>query len=286
MKLYLHRLSLTERDFQRNIFEYSTADKGGEMPGIPSRLNWLFKVFGNEVPIVYYPKGHSGTEFRFICSQIEGNIIAGVVTKLKQAVGNFNIDNPLDQQTREQWETCDIFLNLGDDEQVLGIEENNRVASSPLKIISDLVEAVNNQNEGGYKIDVFPLHSEMSFWEAIDSHGGKVTNLKIELVVPNPEPSASTTAEEMEELKKTMNLQKKTEIFSNEEGLIIDNPATRDKEKYASRGHGAITAKSGKETIFSSEKSTTSEYVSDDYRISVAKKPSGLLARLSNILRR
>jgi len=134
MKLYLHRLSLTEREFQRDIFEYSEAEQLGEMPQAPTRLDWLFKLFGSEEAVVYYPKGHSGTEFRFICSQIEGDIIAGVIAKRKQAVGNVNIDNPLDQQTREEGETCDLFLKLGDDEQVIGIEKNSHVASSPLKM--------------------------------------------------------------------------------------------------------------------------------------------------------
>lgn len=286
MKLYLHRLSLTEKEFQRNIFEYS--DSNGEMPLPMSRLDWLFAVFGSEKPIVYYPKGHPGTEFRFICSQIENTIVAGVVAKRKQAVGKYNIEDPLDEQTREEWETCDLFFNLGDDEQVVGIEQNTRVASSPLKVLSDLVEAINNQNAetGSFSIDVFSLHNELSFWEAIEGHGGKVTSLRVDMVVPNPEPSASTTAEEMEELQKAMNLRKKTEIYSSEEGLVVDTPAMRDKEKYISRGHGAITAKNGSDVVFSSENSPTVESISDEFRISQDKKPTGLLAQLASILKR
>lgn len=288
MKLFLHRLSLSEKSFQSNIFDYIPSDEGQGMRQAKTRIDWLFEVFGNEETFVYNAAGQAAAEFRYICCQIEGDVIAGVIAKRKTAVGHYNINDPLAEEARDEWATVNVFLNLGDDEQVIAIENNLAVTSSPMKTLSDFIRAINveNADQDGYKFDVFPILNEATFWDAIAKYPGKVRTLKIDLVVPNPEPSASTTAEELEQLRRSLNLQRKTEVYQSDDGLELNNDMIREREEYVRRGRGSLEAKDGNTLIFSSEKSTNAVEVSEETRITKDKKPAGFLSGLKDILKR
>ena len=288
MKLFLHRLSLSEKLFQSDIFDYAPSSEGQEMRSAKSRTDWLFEVFGSEQAFVYNAPGQASAEFRYICCQIEDSVIAGVVAKRKTAVGHFDRNDPLAEEAREEWATVNVFLNLGDDEQVIAIENNLALTSSPMKTLSDLIRAINEKNADvdGYKFDVFPVLNDATFWEAIERYPGKVRTLEIDLVVPNPEPSASITAEELEQLRKTMNLQRKTEVYQSDDGLELNNDMIRERAEYVRRGRGALKAKDGKTLIFSSEKSTKAVEVDEETRITKDKKPERFLSNLKDILKR
>ncbi len=262
MLLYLYRLSLSERH-EANLFE-----KDDERFQLPERVDYLFKWFGE--PFNYEPR--SGLSLRYIPTQIDDTIIAGVVARQISEIKHSDENDPFKEVEGIEWESSNFFLNVGDDEQVIGIESNRKISSNTRTIISNLVSSINKiSRPGGYKIDVFPIHDDDEFWQAVTNYAGSITTLTFDLVVPNPPDTTSPTKEALRKLQEALNMRSLKETYSNQDGLDLRNEFVEDREKYASSGGGDVIAKSGSKTVFSSKDNVKKIEVADELRASKSK---------------
>jgi hypothetical protein len=276
MKLYLYRLSLSERN-EANLFENQDLRFH-----LPERLDYLFQWFGD--PFSYDPR--KDVSLRFIPTQIDDTVIAGVVARQISEVKHSDEDDPFREVEGVEWETANLFLNIGDDEQVIGVEPNRKISSEPRTIIQDLVAAINEISKpGGYKIDVFPVHDNEQFWKAVTEYPGPITSLSFDLVVPNPPDTTSPTKEALRLLQEKLNMRSVKETYANQDGLDLHNEFVEDREQYAAAGGGDVVAKSGNDTVFSSKDSVRKIEVDDDFKASGDSKDGLANAIKSKLIR-
>lgn len=276
MLLHLFRLSLSERH------KPSLFDDNDERFALPSRYAYLFKWFSKSFE--YEPR--KGVSLTYIVTQIDGPIIAAVIARKVKEVKHSDEDNPFLAVEGVEWETANMFFNIGDDEQVIGIEVNRKVSSTTRTIVQDLASAINEMSKpGGYKIDVFPVHDKDLFWEAVRDYDGPITSLTFDLVVPNPPDTTSPTKEALRVLKAKLNARSMKEVYSNQEGLDLNNDFVQDREQYAAAGGGDVVAKSGPVTVFSSKDSVKKVEVDDALR-ATGEEREGLGASLMDKLKR
>ncbi|MDF1856309.1 hypothetical protein [Pseudooceanicola sp.] len=276
MILHLFRLSLSERNAP-NLFE-----ENDTRFQLLERIDYLFKWFGDAFS--YEPR--KGVFLRFIPTQIDDTVIAGIVARQINEIKHSDEDDPFREIEGIEWETANLFLNVGDDEQVVGVEQNRKISAQPRTLIQDLVTAINEVSKpGGYKIDVFPVHDGEEFWQAVNSYGGPITSLTFDLVVPNPPDTTSPTKEAMCALQEKLKMRSVKETYGNQDGLDLHNDFVEDREKYAAAGGGDVVAKSSNETVFSSKDSVKKIEVDDDFRASGTKK-DGLADSMRDRLKR
>lgn len=276
MLLHLFRLSLSERQ-QPSLFEVDD-----ERFKLLPRLDYLFKWFSE--PFDYVPR--KDVSLRYIPTQIDDNIIAAVIAKKYTEVKHSDEDDPFLEVEGVEWETANLFFNIGDDEQVMGIEANRKVASQTRTMVQGLVSAINEISKpGGYKIDVFPIHETHQFWDAVSSFDGPITSLTFDLVIPNPPDTTSPTKDALRRLKEKLNARSAKETFSNQDGLDIANDFVEDREKYAAAGGGDVVAKSGKQTVFNSKDNGKKIEVDDTLR-ATGEHRDGLSDSLKSRLKR
>ena len=256
MLLHLFRLSLSERS--PTLFDNDDARFS-----LLARIDYLFKWFGE--PFDYEPR--KGVTLRYIPTQIDENVIAGVIAKKNSEVMHLDENNPFLEVEGVIWETANLFFNVGDDEQVIGIEANRKVASETRTMVQGLVTAINEKSKpGGYKIDAFPVHDTAKFWEAVSSFDGPITSLTFDLVIPNPPDTTSPTKDAMNKLKARINARTAKETYGNQDGLNLNDDFVADREEYAASGGGDVVAKSGKQTVFSSKDNVKKIEVDDNLR--------------------
>lgn len=276
MILHLYRLSLSPRK------EPTLFDGNDERFKRHSREEHLKLFFGSNLD--YYPKKNSS--LKYIATDIEETIITGVIARQINEVKRSDADDPFREVEGIEWETANLFLNIGEDEQVIGVEVNRKISARSRTIIQDLVRAINDKSpEGSYKIDVFPMHSGDEFWEKVSDYGGQITSLSFDLVVPNPPDATSATKEALRNLQEELNLRRVKETYENPEGLDLQNSFVKGREKYASSGGGDVKAKSGKETVYDSKDKVRKVYVDDDFK-ATGKPRYGLAELFKSVLRR
>ena len=274
MLLHLFRLSLSERQ-QSSLFE-----RDDDRFQLLSRFDYLFKWFGEKFD--YEPR--KGVSLKYIPTQIDDEIIAAVIARKVSEVKHSDEIDPFLQVEGVEWETSNLFFNVGNDEQVIGIEANRKVSTDTRTIVQGLVSAINDMSKpGGYKIDVFPVHDNEKFWEAVSSFDGPITSLTFDLVIPNPPDTTSPTKDALRKLKEKLNARTLKETIANQEGLDLNNDFVMDREKYAAAGGGDVVVKSGSETVFSSKDSARKVEVDDSLR-ATGEERSGLSESLKDKL--
>lgn len=245
MNLHLYRMSLSERRQSEILVE-----NGAMTLNNLNLTRYAFLRAAFTESFSYEPRG--GLRMKYIPLWHDDGIIRAIVAKLSIRKGRHDESDPLAIVSSPDWDVCDIYINLNDDEQVIGIDSSTKIQSKTINVVRGLVEFINKKSNK-YKIDSFPIYNTNSFWDSISKYDGTITNIKFELVIPNPPNTIDPTKAGLLELKKKINLRKRTEIFENEEGLNLDDPIIVDRENYASAGNGETVAKDKRITVFDSK---------------------------------
>lgn len=276
MLLHLYRVSLTERH-EANLFEVDD-----QRFQLPTRLDYLFKWFGEKFS--YEPR--QGSYLRYIPTGIDNNVIAAVIARRIDEITHSDEDDPFKEVEGIKWETANLFLNVADDEQVIGIEANTKISSKTQVMVSKLVEAINEKSKpGGYKMDVFSVNESSDFWQSVSESPSAIISLTFDMVVPNPPDTTSPTKEALRKLKERLNANTVKETIANPEGLDLNNDFVKDREEYVSAGGGDVIAKSQDEIVFSSKDRVKKVEVADSLRAS-GEERAGLEESLSDKLTR
>ena len=181
-----------------------------------------------------------------------------------------------------------LFLNVGEDEQVIALEQKNGVGT-PSSLLNGLTTHLNDMtSRNDYILSFHSLNNEGEFWEAVESHhskDGKITSITFDMVVPNPPDAENPTKDGLEKLKAKTNAERVKETISNPTGLKLDNDEVKNRESYIQTGGGDITVKDGKKTIYNSKKKQRQLHIDEDLYPDGNEKME-LFAKLARLLRR
>lgn len=272
MRVYLFRLSLSERG-SPDLFTMK-AER-------PTRTEFLQGHFSRDRSF----DGHGGAQLRYAHSQVDGNIISGVIAKWVTEHKEADPSNIWASIEQKHWEKAAVFLNLDPHEQVIGVEYRASVGK-PSSIIKYLINEINEESGTlDYQIDIFPVTLESEFWHVVREFKGPVTSIKFDLVTPNPTDSAGATSRALKRLRKRLNADRYKGEVSNKDGLEVNDPLIEDVAQYASSGGGDILAKSGDEMVYNSREHVASAEISDEARPS-GEPVKGLQEMLMGRLKR
>lgn len=256
MLLHLFRFSLTERR------EESLFDKADVRFEYLPRKEWLHKWFSSQLTL----DGSRNRKFSYKTTQIDGDIISGVLARWESETIEGDPHDPFKIVEGGHWEKSSFFFNVGNDEQVFGIEYNVNVGkpSALVKLLTKKINETTGQN--GYKVDAFSMNIENNFWSEISKHPGSITSLTFDLVIPNPIDGEGATKKGLMKLRRKFNGDHYKSTLSNSEGLKLDHPIIRDAEAYSAKGGGDTIAKDGKNIVYDSRKSGKTIEVDDDFK--------------------
>ena len=273
MKLLLYRFSLTERE-QLDLVD----------PPSPSREEFFSDRFMTKIE--FPSRGESKIYYWPI--QKENNIIAGCFAKCSNAFIDVDQADPFAQTLGIHWEKSAFFLNFGDDEQVIAVESKPNVGR-PYTLLNRLARNLNgNTSRNDFIVSVHSINSEEGFWTAIKSHklkGGKITSLTFDMVVPNPD-IANKTKDILGKIKAEYNAEKVKETISSPSGLQVENDSAKSREEYIRQGGGDVVAKEDGKTVYDSKSNQQRIEIDEDLRPDGKLKETGLIGKLSKVLRR
>jgi len=254
MKVFLYRLSLTEES-QLDLFEDGTSP-------VPSRKEFLEKVFTRSFSFDY--RKDIKLRYEFIEERV--GIIYSAVCRWIPENAEIDPKDPFAVAEGGRWKKAAFFLNVNDDQQVVGLEAVNGVGG-PNPVLAGLVEAINEINASEpYRIDAFSLPLEGSFRAAVGAYPGPVTSLKFDLVVPNPTDAEGETREALKKLREKTGMDRLKEEYKSEKGLKTDGEYIQDIVEYTESGGGDVIASSYGDEIYNSKKTVRSADVSDELR--------------------
>jgi len=253
MRVYLFRLSLSERG-RPDLFDQDY-DR-------PTRTAFLREHLSRQRDFA----GHGGVRLRYGFAQSDREVFSGVIGKWVTEKKEADPSNLWATTDQNHWEKAAIFFNLDPHEQVVGLE-HKRSVGVPSTLIKHLITDI-NENSGrlGYKIDAFPVGSELEFREAIANYPAPITQLSFDLVTPNPSDAAGATARALKKLRKRWNADRYKGQASNKDGLNAQDPLVSDVAEYASKGGGDMVAKSDKVTVYDSRDHVASAEIPEDAR--------------------
>lgn len=275
MKLFLYRISLCEKPLGPLLADVDTTP-------VPDRQDELRRVFSGKFE--YSPrKGMYLTHFPL---QEEDGFFAGVIARWHHDVRPNDASDPFVEKESNYWTRAAYFLNVNDDQQVIGIELNREVASSHKALVAGLMQGI-NESVGGlyYKFDAFSLNYEEDFWTAVRNHPAPITSLRFYFIAPNGPNTTEETRKAMRELHKATNSTHIANEFRNDEGIDLTSDEIEARQSYAAEGGGDTVAKSGRTTVYDSAYRVKNEEVSETLR-SMGQVISGLAELLRDILRK
>lgn len=275
VKVFLYRISLSEKPVGPLL-------EGIDDTKIPDRESELRRVFSSRFE--YSPRRDIiMTHFPI---QEDSGFFSGVLARWHRDVRPGDETNPFVEREANYWTRAAYFLNVNDDEQVLGVELNRNVASSQRSMVAGLMEGINSQfGNNNYKFDAFSVNHEEDFWTAVRNHPAPITNLRFDFVAPNGPNTTEETRKAMKELHKETNSSHIAQEFRNDEGIDLSSDAIESRQSYAATGGGDTIAKSGKKTVYNSASRVRDKEVSETLR-PMGQVITGLADALRGILER
>lgn len=271
MRLHLYRLSLTEAD--QDLFSDGKLSE--------TRKSFLSRMFDVEFDF----ETRKGKILRYRPIQNDDGMIGGAICRWMPESYEGDPSDPFEPVDGGRWAKAAFFLNLNDDQQVVGIERVTTIGK-PGSVMKGLVEQLNERSgRRPYRIDVFSVNVEQSFQRAIESYSGPITTLIFDLVLPNPTDGESATQKALKRLKDKVDADRAKATIKNDEGLKTDSEMVRDAVGYAENGGGDTIAKDGKHVVYNSKKIVKDVSVDDDLK-PTGGEISGLKDRLSGKLKR
>ncbi len=275
MKIFLYRISLSEKPTGPLL-------EGIDKTELPPREHELRRAFSQRFD--YSPRQNIFmTHFPL---QEDKGFMSGVLARWHHDVRPGDETNPFVEREANYWTRASYFLNVNDDEQVLGVEFNRDVSSSHASLVAGLMEGVNNLvGKQYYKFDAFSVNQEEDFWTAVSNHPASITSLKFDFVAPNGPNTTEETRKAMKELHRETNSRHIAQEFKNEEGIDLSSEAIKMRQQYAANGGGDTLAKSGNTTVYDSTSRVKIEIISESLR-PMGQAITGLADALRDKLKR
>ena len=196
---------------------------------------------------------------------MDGVIYAAICRNISEVAAADKSD-PFNVSKIEVWKKATFLFNIKDDQQVIGLEAANGVGK-PDSVIAGLTQTLNALKNGiPYRISVSSLPEAGSFQKAISMHPGRITSITFDLVTPNPPKVDDAIRKGLKELREETGASRRKETIESNDGLHTDAEYIQERAKYTEAGGGSAVAKSGRETVYNSDKKTRSINVPNELR--------------------
>jgi hypothetical protein len=252
MKLHLYRLSLTAADY--DLFSDGSSRE--------SRVSFLSRMLSAEFDF----ETRKGKILRYKPTQNDDGLMSGAVCRWMPESYEGDPSDPFGETDGGRWAKASFFLNVNDDQQVVGFERVSTIGK-PGAVMKGLVNELNERAGGRpYRIDVFSVNVEQSFQKAVSLYSGPVTSLSFDLVLPNPTDGEGATKEALKRLRDKVNADRAKATVVSSDGLNTTDGLVKDAVEYAETGGGDVVAKDGRHVVFSSKNTVKTVDVDDSYR--------------------
>jgi hypothetical protein len=252
LKIFLYRLSLTA----------APPDLFGDPAQKETRYDFLKRLFEAEFTF----DQRKGKRLKYQHTQTDGDVLSGAICRWMSESFEGDPTDPFTETDGGRWAKAAFYFNLGNDQQVFGLEYVNAIGNVQ-SVIKGLVEAMNVRSGGvPYKIDVYAVNTKDSFRRAVASYPGPVTSLTFDLILPNPTDGEGKTKEALKRLKKKAGADRLKATAKSDDGIITTSKMVKDAVGYAESGGGDVVAKDGGHVIYSSKSTVKTENVPEEMR--------------------
>lgn len=271
MKIYLFRLSLTERE-QPSLF-------GDKKP--QSRQSFLREHLSRSFEFNYW--GEQMVRYEF--TQEDDEVLSGAVCKWVSEDQEADPSDPFAKSEGGRWLKASFFFNIEKHQQVFGIEHNTRVGA-PSAILAGIARYINElTDEYPYCIEVAEINEKGSFLKAVKDYPHPVTTLSFQFVVPNPPNVEEETREALKKLGKSTGAEEAIETLKSSKGIKVNSGYVNDAVEYIEGGGGRVVAKNGRDIIFDSKNRVRTETPPEEARPK-GKPIAGLANMVKALLRK
>lgn len=148
----------------------------------------------------------------------------------------------------DSWPNIVVIFNNRPDFQIMAVARNYKAFSSTSTVVNIVLNALHKPLLGHQlQIQAKPMFNKQDFWDLLDTHSGKVTSVKFELVTPNMANISGSLKIDLLSLNKSTNSHR-TDIQINsadDSVLEIDreNELLESLVEYSSKGGADVHVK-------------------------------------------
>ena len=146
-----------------------------------------------------------------------------------------------------------------------------------------MAEHINSKNpEAKWEMTANTITDAQEFWDAVDKHRGKITEMELSFVAPNLLGGHDKIRESLKTLHEENNMQTTDIKLRNSEGkLEPDSKDVREGLIFIGRGGGGAKLKVGPKVIYNSKERAKKESVEDEENFPLIEKNR---SRWSNLI--
>ena len=264
MRYSFLRLLLVEREMPSMLTEM----KKGHVED--SREEYLKKNFAEE-----FQFEARRSPYRYVYIGQEGSVLLGRVGREKLETVNLPPERAFDETDQARWHVANFLLDVShhEDGQKIAFEGIHKLGN-PLTIVRGMAERINSKNpEARWETTANTITEAQEFWDAVDEHKGKITEMELSFVAPNLLGGHEKLKESLKTLHEENNMQTTDIKLRNSEGkLEPDSTNVRESLIFIGEGGGNARLKVGRKTIYNSKERAKKELVKDEENFPLVEK--------------
>ena len=276
MRYSLHRLLLIQRIIPPIL------EESGQQHPEHSRQEYLKEVFGK---IINFKNRNKPYAFAYIGEV--GSIILGRVGRLKSVAIEEGPETGFAKKIEDRWHAANFLPDTRnhEDGQKVAIEEIPDVGST-LFLTRSMVDSINSTNAiAKWEIFVETITDKQEFWDVVEKHRGKITELELSFVAPNIFGGRDKTTERLRALKDENNMQTTSvKIHNNDGALNVDTEDVRQSVDIISEGGGKTKVMAEGKTVYNSEQRGRKVFIDGEENFPIGEENKSLWADLSRRL--
>lgn len=209
------------------------------------RLDYLKEAFKERVKFE-----HSKKPFYYVPSSItsKGDIIIGRIGRSSEEIINLPPENELAEASMERWTASVIAIDPTEhkDGQKISFQRRQQVGSTKA-VLQSLIKHMNELDPvTPYHISISQIFNAQSFWDFAKENQGKITNIALEVLMPNMAEIEDEFTKDLENYRDKQKARKMKFELQSDEGLEIESDYIKQGVNYTEKGNGHIRAKTKK----------------------------------------
>ena len=222
------------------------------------RRKYLERIFAHD----RWDFSYYGGAYTFLRDGIYGDVLVGRIGKQIIEPIHRGPDQGYAIEFQEEWKPIWMMLDLASDSQLITLQTGLGSSRNLLRALFDHIETSTPASE--YESFIEYVADPKEFWQAVAAYRGQLTRLEFTFVPPN----ALGLEEKIKDIvmaAKGIGSETTKFVHSNKEGAL--NPTGEYVQaalEKTAEGAGSVKLKSGRKTVYSSEKNRKTISISND----------------------
>jgi hypothetical protein len=189
-------------------------------------------------------------------------------------------------ETTDNWRNCTVLIDLRSDSQIIAFEYNSGIFKEPMTQLKILQNNLNTTLlSHGWEIKINSQIKTANFWVAVNEYKKKITSLEFKFAAPNVLDLHSNLYEANKKVKEELNATEIEAKVANPNGTLKieqNQDFIKQSLEIAEGGTAKVIMKSGRKTIFNSDKSANikQEEVTEEFELHLKQKNVSMLLDL------